>query len=69
MFCCGGIIDTEKETVDIRTIDIDLTDPGMTFTEYTKKGFLGIIEEIPYNMEHDVEAFANTQGGISLPRS
>lgn len=61
-------IDTEKGTADIRTIDIDLPDLGMTFTEYAKKGFLGIIEEIPHNMEHDVEAFANTDGGISLPK-
>lgn len=61
-------IDTEKDSVDIRTIDIDLPDLGMSFTEYARKGFLGIIEEIPYNMEHDVKAFANTQGGISLPK-
>lgn len=61
-------VDTEKGTADIRTIDIDLPDLGMTFTEYARKGFLGIIEEIPYNMEHDVEAFANTQGGVSLPK-
>lgn len=61
-------IDTEKGTADIRTIDIELPDLGMTFSEYAKKGFLGIIEEIPYNMEHDVEAFANTDGGISLPK-
>ncbi len=61
-------IDTEKGTVNIRTIDIDLPDLGMTFTEYARKGFLGIIEDIPYNMEHDVEAFANTDGGISLPK-
>lgn len=61
-------VDTDKGTADIRTIDIDLPDLGMTFTEYARKGFLGIIEEIPYNMEHDVEAFANTQGGISLPK-
>lgn len=61
-------IDTEKGMADIRTIDIDLPDLGMTFTEYAKKGFLGIIEEIPYNMEHDVVAFANTQGGVSLPK-
>jgi hypothetical protein len=61
-------VDTEKQTVDIRTIDIDLPDLGMTFTEYSKKGFLGIIEELPYNMEHNVEAFANTQGGVSLPK-
>ena len=61
-------IDTEKGTADIRTIDIDLSDLGTTFTEYARKGFLGIIEKIPYNMEHDVEAFANTEGGISLPK-
>ncbi len=61
-------VDTDKGTADIRTIDIDLPDLGMTFAEYARKGFLGIIEEIPYNMEHDVEAFANTQGGISLPK-
>ena len=61
-------IDTEKNTADIRTIDLDLPDLGMTFTKYAKNGFLGIIEKIPYNMEHDVEAFANTEGGISLPK-
>lgn len=61
-------IDTEKNTADIRTIYLDLPDLGITFTEYAKNGFLGIIEKIPYNMEHDVEAFANTEGGISLPK-
>ncbi len=61
-------LDTEKGTVDIHTIDIELPDLGMSFTEYARKGFLGIIESIPYNMEHDVEAFANTEGGISLPK-
>ncbi len=61
-------IDTDAGIADIKTIDIDLPDLGMTFTEYAKKGFLGIIEEIPYNMEHDVVAFANTQGGVSLPK-
>lgn len=61
-------IDTEKGTADIRTIDMELPDLGMSFTEYARKGFLGIIEKIPYNMEHDVEAFANTEGGISLPK-
>lgn len=60
-------IDTEKGTADIRTIDIDLPDLGMSFTDYARRGFLGIIEKIPYNMEHDVEAFANTEGGISMP--
>lgn len=63
-------IDTDKGEVNIRTIDMDLPELnlGMSFTEYAKKGFLGIIEEIPYNMEHDVEAFANTDGGITLPK-
>jgi hypothetical protein len=62
-------IDTDKGTVEIRTIDLDLPELnlGMTFTEYARKGFLGIIESIPYNMEHDIEAFLNTDGGISLP--
>ncbi len=63
-------IDTEKGTTDIRTIDIDLPELnlGMSFTDYARRGFLGIIENIPYNMEHDVEAFANTEGGINLPK-
>ena len=61
-------IDTEKATADICTIDIELPDLGMPFADYAKKGFVGIIEGIPYNMEHDVEAFANTEGGISLPK-
>ncbi len=63
-------IDTEKGTVDIRTIDLDLPELnlGKSFTEYARAGFLGIIEKIPYNMEHDVEAFANTEGGINLPK-
>ena len=63
-------IDTDKGTADIRTIDLDLPELGlgMTFTEYARKGFLGIIESIPYNMEHDIEAFLKTDGGISLPK-
>lgn len=61
-------IDTDKGTAEIRTIDVELPDMDMSFTEYARKGFLGIIEEIPYNMEHDVEAFANTQGGVSMPK-
>lgn len=61
-------IDTDKGIIDIHTIDMELPELGMSFTEYARKGFLGIIEEIPYNMEHNVEAFANTQGGISLPK-
>ena len=42
-------IDTDKGTADIRTIDLDLPDLdlGMSFTEYARKGFLGIIESIP----------------------
>lgn len=64
------VIDTEKSSVDISTIDMDLPELnlGMSFTEYARKGFLGIIESVPYNMEHDVEAFANTQGGLTLPK-
>ena len=63
-------IDTDKGIVDIKTIDIDLPELnlGMSFTEYARKGFLGIVESIPYNMEHDVEAFLETDGGISLPK-
>ena len=61
-------IDTEKGTADIRTIDMDLPDIDETFTEYARRGFLGIIEKIPYNMEHDVKAFANTEGGVTLPK-
>ena len=62
-------IDTDKGIVDIRTIDIDLpeVDLGMSFTEYARHGFFGIIESIPYNMEHDVEALVKTEGGITLP--
>ena len=62
-------IDTEKGILDIRTIDIDLPELnlGMSFTEYARKGFFGIIESIPYNMEHDVEALINTEGGVQLP--
>ncbi len=63
-------IDTDNNTAKITTIDMDAPklNLGMTFTEYTRKGFLGSLEEIPYNMEHDVEAFANTGGGITLPQ-
>lgn len=63
-------IDTDTGVVDIRTIDIDLPELelGMSFTDYARRGFLGIIEDIPYNMEHDVEAFANTEGGVTLPK-
>ena len=63
-------IDTDNGTVDIRTIDLDLPELelGMSFTEYARKGFLGIVESIPYNMEHNIEAFLETDGGITLPR-
>ncbi len=63
-------IDTDKGTADVKTIDMELPelDLGMSFSDYARNGFLGIIEKIPYNMEHDVEAFANTEGGISLPK-
>lgn len=62
-------IDTDKKIFDIKTIDMELDGLGdISFADYTRRGFLGIIEGIPYNMEHDVEAFANTEGGISLPK-
>lgn len=62
-------IDTDKKQIDVKTIDIELDGLGdVTFAEYARKGFLGIIENIPYNMEHDVEAFADTEGGITLPK-
>ncbi len=63
-------IDTDKGEVNIRTIDMDMPELnlGMSFTDYARRGFLGIIEDIPYNMEHDVEAFANTEGGINMPK-
>ncbi len=63
-------IDTEKKLAQIQTIDMDVPELnlGMSFHEYTRKGFLGIIEEVPYNMEHDVKAFAETGGGITLPK-
>ena len=38
----------------------------MSLEQYCRKGFLGSLEAIPYNMEHDVKAFAETGGGISL---
>lgn len=62
-------IDTENGTVDVATIDMDLSEPdlGMSFTEYARKGFLGIVEAVPYNMEHNIEAFLETEGGITLP--
>lgn len=63
-------IDTDNGIADIRTIDLDLPELelGMSFTEYTRQGFLGIIEGIPYNMEHNIEAFLETDGGIALPK-
>lgn len=63
-------IDTDTRTAKIQTIDLDSDELnlGISFTEYTRKGFLGSLEQIPYNMEHDVEAFANTGGGVTLPQ-
>lgn len=62
-------IDTDTGEVKIRTIDIDLPELnlGVSLAEYIRRGFLGSLEDIPYNMEHDVEAFANT-GSITLPK-
>ncbi len=63
-------IDTDKGLAKIRTIDLDVPELklGMSLTEYTKQGFLGLLESVPYNMEHDVKAFAETGGGITLPK-
>lgn len=63
-------IDTELKRAEITTILMDLPELnlGMSLEQYCRKGFLGSLEVIPYNMEHDVEAFANTGGGISLPK-
>ena len=63
-------IDTDKRTAEIKTVDMELPELnlGMPLLEYTRKGFLGSIETVPYNMEHDVEAFAETGGGITLPK-
>lgn len=64
-------IDSETGRVDIRTIDMDVPELnlGMSLTEYTRKGFIGSLEMIPYNMEHDIEAFLKTDGGITLPKN
>lgn len=63
-------INTDNKTAEIKTIDMEVPELHLpvSLTEYTKNGFLGSIETIPYNMEHDVEAFANTGGGITLPK-
>ncbi len=62
-------IDTDNKTAKIRTIDMEVPELnlGMPLKDYTRKGFLGSLEQIPYNMEHDVEAFAKTGGGVTLP--
>lgn len=63
-------IDTDKRTAEIRTINMEVPELNldMSLTDYTRKGFLGSLEQIPYNMEHDVEAFAETGGGVTLPK-
>lgn len=49
-------------------MDLPELNLGMSLEQYCRKGFLGSLEVIPYNMEHDVKAFAETGGGISLPK-
>ncbi len=63
-------INTETKICNIRTIDMEVPQLNldMTLYDYTRKGFLGSIEDIPYNMEHDIAAFAETGGGITLPK-
>ncbi len=64
------IIDTDTNTATVTTIDMEVPELNLdvSLQEYTRKGFFGIIESVPYNMEHNVEAFANTGGGITLPK-
>lgn len=63
-------IDTDSDVAQIRTVDMEVPELnlGMPLAEYCRNGFLGSIENIPYNMEHDVEAFAETGGGVTLPK-
>ncbi len=63
-------IDTDTNVCNIRTIDMDVPslNLGTSLYEYTRRGFLGSIEDVPYNMEHDISAFAETGGGITLPK-
>lgn len=63
-------VDTELKMAQITTILMDLPELnlGMSLEQYCRKGFLGILEAVPYNMEHDVKAFAETGGGINFPK-
>lgn len=64
------VFDSEKRTFDIKTITIDLPELnlGMPLVDYCRKGFLGSLEEIPYNMQYDIEKFIETGGGVNLPK-
>lgn len=62
--------DSSDMTFDIKTITMDLPELnlGMPLVDYCRKGFLGSLEEIPYNMQYDIEKFIETGGGVNLPK-
>lgn len=64
------VFDTVDMTFDIETITMDLPELnlGMPLVDYCRKGFLGSLEEIPYNMQYDIEKFIETGGGVNLPK-
>lgn len=64
------VFDSQNMTFDIETITIDLPELnlGMPLVDYCRKGFLGSLEEIPYNMQYDIEKFIETGGGVNLPK-
>lgn len=64
------VFDTVDMTFDIKTITMDLPELnlGMPLVDYCRKGFLGSLEEIPYNMQYDIEKFIETGGGVNLPK-
>lgn len=64
------VFDSEERTFDVKTITIDLPELnlGMPLVDYCRNGFLGSLEEIPYNMQYDIEKFIETGGGVNLPK-
>lgn len=64
------VFDSDEQTFDIKTITIDFPELnlGMPLVDYCRKGFLGSLEEIPYNMQYDIEKFIETGGGVNLPK-
>lgn len=64
------VFDTDEMTFSVQTITMELPELhlDMPLVDYCRKGFLGSLEEIPYNMQYDVEKFAETGGGVNLPK-